>query len=192
MDPSQFGDHFSLPAALARRRVAIAQSCQITYLAQSPWARPRRRAALWTLCSVLRRRSHRSPRRPAEALGKLLPLAVLHAVLRWLLPDRHRNPPPRPYGSNGWGTGPAPELPVPEEPGTTPLQFGPYTSVVEDDTTDWNMGGNGLVPYGEFQSEPGRRADIVDEIPSSRPRGRGHARLLRVPPVEKSPRCSSA
>ena len=97
-------------------------------------------------------------------------------------PNRHWNPPPRPYGSNGWGAGPRPEMPLPEEPGTTPLQYGPYTSVVEDDTTYWNMGGNGLVPYGEFQPGTGRAADIVDEIQASRPRRRGHARLLRTVP----------
>jgi hypothetical protein len=97
-------------------------------------------------------------------------------------PNRHWNPPPRPYGSNGWGAGPMPETSVPDEPGTTPLQFGPYTSVVADDTTYWNMGGNGLVPYGEFQSGSGRQADLIDEIQSSRPRRRAHGRFLRAVP----------
>jgi hypothetical protein len=87
-------------------------------------------------------------------------------------PNRHWNPPPRPYGCDGWGRGPMPEMPVPEEPGTTPLAYGPYTSVVDDDTTYWNMGGNGLVPYGEFQSRPGRAADLVDEIQAGRPQAR--------------------
>lgn len=71
---------------------------------------------------------------------------------RGYCPHRLFNPRPRPYGSNGWGAGPRPDAPLPEEPGTTPLGFGPYTSVVGDDTTFWNMGGNGLVPYGAPQA----------------------------------------
>ncbi|HEV3004067.1 MAG TPA: hypothetical protein VGX78_06370 [Pirellulales bacterium] len=85
-------------------------------------------------------------------------------------PHRLFNPPPRPYGWNGWGAGPAPELALPEEPDTTPLDFGPYTSVVEDDTTYWNMGGNGLVPYGAAEGAATRPFDLVDEIQASRPR----------------------
>lgn len=62
-----------------------------------------------------------------------------------------------------------PELPLPEELGTTPLDFGPYTSVVADDTTYWNMGGNGLVPYGAPQPGVERAPDLIDAIQSSRP-----------------------
>lgn len=106
-------------------------------------------------------------------------------------PHRLFNPPPRPYGSNGWGMGPKAELPLPEDPGTTPLDFGPYTSVVGDDTTFWNMGGNGLVPYGAAQAAPVGPPDLVDAIQASRPRGRAHAQRkvapagpAIVPPVE--------
>lgn len=102
-------------------------------------------------------------------------------------PHRLFNPPPRPYGSNGWGTGPMPEVPIPEEPGTTPLDFGPYSSVVADDTIFWNMGGNGLVPYGAAPSAPVGPPDLVDAIQASRPRRRGHAHFRRaalvVPPA---------
>jgi len=93
-------------------------------------------------------------------------------------PHRLFNPPPRPYGSNGWGKGPMPDAPLPEEPGTTPLNFGPYTSVVADDTTYWNMGGNGLVPYGAPQPDGARPPDLVDEIQASRPHRRGRSHFL--------------
>lgn len=91
-------------------------------------------------------------------------------------PNRHRNPPPRPYGSNGWGDGPRPEMPVPEEPGTTPLNYAAYTSVIDDDTTYWNMGGNGLVPYGAPQPATVRAPDLIDAIQASRP----HRHFRRV------------
>lgn len=84
-------------------------------------------------------------------------------------PNRHWNPPPRPYGSNGWGNGPRPEAPLPDEPGTTPLQYAGFTSVIDDDTTFWNMGGNGLVPYGEPQPTTARPPDLIDAIQASRP-----------------------
>lgn len=87
-------------------------------------------------------------------------------------PQRHSKAPPRRYGSNGWGCGPMPEAPLPEEPGTTPLDFGAYTSVIEDDTTYWNMGGNGLVPYGAPQPAGMRSPDLIDAIEAGRPRGR--------------------
>lgn len=91
-------------------------------------------------------------------------------------PHRLFNPPPRRYGSDGWGRGPQPELPIPEEPGTTPLNYADYTSVVEDDTKYWNMGGNGLVPYGVPQFDEAGTPDLIDAIQASRPRGRlrGH------------------
>lgn len=104
-------------------------------------------------------------------------------------PHRLFNPPPRPYGADGWGRGPGPEMPVPDQPGTTPLQFGRYTSVIEDDTTYWNMGGNGLVPYGAPQPVGARPPDLIDAIQASRPRGRLHRHVHRgasaiVSPVE--------
>jgi hypothetical protein len=100
-------------------------------------------------------------------------------------PHRHFNPPPRPYGWDGWGPGPAPEAPLPDEPDTTPLDFGPYTSVVEDETSYWNMGGNGLVPYGALPDEE-RSADLIDDIQASRPRGRVKTHIRRVVPSEES------
>ncbi|HQU44097.1 MAG TPA: hypothetical protein PK867_14855 [Pirellulales bacterium] len=95
---------------------------------------------------------------------------------------RLSNPRPRPYGSNGWGQGPMPEMPLPEEPDTTPLHYANYTSVVADDTTYWNMGGNGLVPYGAAPPAEVRPADLVDAIQASRPRGRGHANVRGAAP----------
>lgn len=89
-------------------------------------------------------------------------------------PHRLCNPPPRRYGSDGWGRGPGPNSPLPEEPGTTPLGYDGYTSVVADDTTYWNMGGNGLVPYGAPRPAETRAPDLVDAIQASRPRGRIH------------------
>jgi hypothetical protein len=108
-------------------------------------------------------------------------------------PHRLSNPPPRPYGSNGWGAGPRPEAPLPDEPGTTPLQYAGYTSFIDDDTTFWNMGGNGLVPYGEPQPDAPRAPDLIDAIQSGRPhvRRRGHVHvagtLLPEPPAIVSP-----
>lgn len=99
-------------------------------------------------------------------------------------PNRHWNPPPRPYGSNPWGRGPMPEMPLPEEPGTTPLNYAAYTSVIDDDTIYWNMGGNGLVPYGEPPPATARPADLVDAIQASRPRGRRRWHFLPTAPVE--------
>lgn len=95
-------------------------------------------------------------------------------------PHRLFNPPPAPYGSDGWGKGPMPDHPLPKKPGTTPLHYGPYTSVIDDDTIFWDMGGNGLVPYGS--GEPSRIGppDLVDAIQSSRAGG-GHR---HVHPVE--------
>ena len=101
-------------------------------------------------------------------------------------PHRLFNPPPRRYGSDGWGRGPRPELPVPEEPGTTPLNFGPYSSVIEDDTTYWNMGGNGLVPYGAPPGAEVRPPDLIDAIQASRPHGRGCTHFARTV-VEEGP-----
>jgi hypothetical protein len=98
-------------------------------------------------------------------------------------PRRHWNPPPRPYGSNGWGAGPRPEMPLPEEPGTTPLEFGPYTSVVADDTVYWNMGGNGLVPYGSAPPVEARAPDLIDAIQGSRPRGRFRRFFGKAPAI---------
>jgi hypothetical protein len=98
-------------------------------------------------------------------------------------PKRLFNPRPRPYGSDGWGRGPMPEMPLPEEPGTTPLNYAAYTSVIEDDTTYWNMGGNGLVGYGEPPPATARPADLVDAIQASRPRGRRRAHFVPMAPA---------
>lgn len=108
-----------------------------------------------------------------------------HFLLPWYTPyymgyspNRHWNPPPRPYGSDGWGKGPGPDMPLPEDSETTPLDFGPYTSVVEDDTKYWNMGGNGLVPYGADQADAVQSPDLIDAIQASRPRCRVHGHFL--------------
>lgn len=101
-------------------------------------------------------------------------------------PNRHWNPPPRPYGSNGWGWGPMPEEPLPEKPGKTPLHYGGYTSVVDDETTYWNMGGNGLVPYGDPESFRAGPPDLVDEIQASRPRC-GHVHFRTTGPAIFAP-----
>jgi hypothetical protein len=99
-------------------------------------------------------------------------------------PHRLFNPPPRPYGCDGWGKGPMPEEPLPETPGKTPLRYGAYTSVVEDDTTYWNMGGNGLVPYGEQEPFRGGEPDLIDDIQASRAHGHGH--IHHGPHVEET------
>jgi hypothetical protein len=72
-----------------------------------------------------------------------------------------------PYGSDGgWGPGP-----MPEGPGTPPFNYGPFTSVLRDDTLFWRMGGNGLVPYGAPQPPRVGPPDIVDMIQVSRASG---------------------
>lgn len=83
------------------------------------------------------------------------------------LPKRLCNPKPAPYGSDGWGQGPMPDHPFPP-PGETPLGFGPYTSTLLDDTVFWNMGGNGLVPYGTPRPPHGGPPDLVDAIQATR------------------------
>ncbi len=102
-------------------------------------------------------------------------------------PHRLFNPPPRPYGCDGWGKGPGPEMPVPDAPGTTPLHFGRYTSVIEDDTTFWNMGGNGLVPYGTPQPAGSRPPDLIDAIQAGRPHGHIHGHFHRGASAIASP-----
>jgi hypothetical protein len=106
-------------------------------------------------------------------------------------PHRLFNPRPRPYGSDGWGKGPMPEQPLPPEELETPLRYGGYTSVVDDDTTYWNMGGNGLVPYGADRPAAAGPPDLVDAIRSSRPRRGGHAHFHRAhsghPPAIATP-----
>lgn len=89
-------------------------------------------------------------------------------------PHRLFNRRPRPYGSDGWGRGPRPEGPLPPEEAGTVLDFNGYTNVVEDDTTYWNMGGNGLVPYGAPRPDAASTPDLVDAIQASRARRGGH------------------
>jgi hypothetical protein len=73
---------------------------------------------------------------------------------------------PKPlYGCDGgWGPGP-----MPEGPGTPPFNYGPFTSVLTDDTLFWRMGGNGLVSYGAPQPPRVGPPDLVDMIQASRP-----------------------
>ena len=64
-------------------------------------------------------------------------------------PHRLRNPKPLPYGfDGGWGPGP---MPGPRWQGCCCLSastMAPTRPILKDDTIFWNMGGNGLVPYG--------------------------------------------
>ena len=77
-------------------------------------------------------------------------------------------PKPAPYGCDGgWGPGPGPDG-APAVPGTTPLNYGPYTAVLKDDSTYWNMGGNGLVPYGTAPPPHAGPPDLVDQIQATR------------------------
>lgn len=87
-------------------------------------------------------------------------------------PHRLCKPKPLPYGfDGGWGKGPAPDHPMPTNPSETPLRYGAYTSVIADDTTFWNMGGNGLVPYGTPRPAHSGPPDLVDAIQVSRRQG---------------------
>jgi hypothetical protein len=89
-------------------------------------------------------------------------------------PHRCHTPEPPPYGfDGGWGPGPKPKGPIPHDPSGTPLNYGPYTSVLKDDTIFWNMGGNGLVPYGAPPAPRIWAPDLVDLIQVSRKHGGG-------------------
>ncbi len=80
-------------------------------------------------------------------------------------PHRLHQQKPPPYGSDGWGQGP---MPNPNGPSKLPLNFGVYTSVLQDDTIFWNMGGNGLVPYGVPRPPHAGSPDLVDRIQDTR------------------------
>lgn len=86
-------------------------------------------------------------------------------------PHRLCKPKPPPYGSDGWGQGPMPGQDP--DPGPPPLNYGAYTSIIQDDTTFWNMGGNGLVPYGAPRPPHLGPPDLVDAIQVSRAQGGG-------------------
>lgn len=94
-----------------------------------------------------------------------------------------RKPPP--YGfDGGWGPGPRPAAPLPDDPSGTPLHYGAYTSVLADDTAFWNMGGNGLVPYGTPRPPHSGQPDLVDMIQETRAARNGgccHPSLGGVP-----------
>ncbi len=85
-------------------------------------------------------------------------------------PHRLHTPKPPPYGWDGWGPGPMPG-PAPDVSAGPVLKYGPYTSVVQDDTIFWNMGGNGLVPYGTPHPPHQGPPDLVDMIQSTRAGG---------------------
>jgi hypothetical protein len=74
---------------------------------------------------------------------------------------------PPPYGADGWGAGPGPNL----SENARFDNYGPYTSVLKDDTIFWRMGGNGLVPYGAPRPPHGGPPDLVDQIQQSRGNG---------------------
>jgi hypothetical protein len=72
------------------------------------------------------------------------------------------------YGCDGgWGPGPGPGQGL-DAPGSAPLTYGVHSSVLQDDTSFWNMGGNGLVPYGAPHPPRGGPPDLVDMIQTSR------------------------
>ena len=93
-------------------------------------------------------------------------------------PHRLHCPKPLPYGyDGGWGHGPPPDHPIPPVTDVAPLRYGAYTSIVADDTTFWNMGGNGLVPYGTPRPPHDGAPDLVDAIQTSRQQGCGACAL---------------
>ncbi len=53
------------------------------------------------------------------------------------------------------------------------LNYGAYTSILQDDTIFWNMGGNGLVPYGTPRPPHNGPPDLVDAIQVTRQAGPG-------------------
>jgi hypothetical protein len=63
-------------------------------------------------------------------------------------------------------------MPGPGLDGAQP-NYGVFTSIVQDDTTFWNMGGNGLVPYGTPRPPRVGPPDIVDMIQVTRRSGGG-------------------
>lgn len=113
-------------------------------------------------------------------------------------PRRLCTPKPLPYGyDGGWGCGPMPG-PMPDLSGGAQLGYGNYSSVLQDDTVFWNMGGNGLVPYGAPRP-PLFGLDIVTMIQDTRSHGglcnspggalmgmHSGAAPAIVPPTEKS------
>lgn len=103
-------------------------------------------------------------------------------------PHRLCKPEPPPYGfDGGWGEGPMPGHDV---SGPSP-DYGVYTSIVRDDTIFWNMGGNGLVPYGTPRPPHIGPPDLVDMIQVARKHGapiaamNGEALPAILPPTEK-------
>jgi hypothetical protein len=100
-------------------------------------------------------------------------------------PHRLFGPKPPPYG---WEGGCVPG--ATDGPGGN--TYGPYTAVLKDDTTYWNMGGNGLVPYGTPRPPHGEPPDLIDMIQASRGGGCAPAAQSVVsappimPPAEKS------
>jgi hypothetical protein len=85
-------------------------------------------------------------------------------------PKRLHNPKPAPYGSDGWGQGPMPGQDG-HDPSSPLPNYGLYTSIIQDDTIFWNMGGNGLVPYGTPRPPHLGPLDLVDAIQTSWPTG---------------------
>jgi hypothetical protein len=100
-------------------------------------------------------------------------------------PHRLHCPKPLPYGyDGGWGDGPSPDHPIPPPAEYAPLGYGAYTSIITDDTIFWNMGGNGLVPYGTPRPPHGGSPDLVDAIQVSRQQGYGGCpAVLGAPPM---------
>jgi hypothetical protein len=80
---------------------------------------------------------------------------------------------------------------MPVNPGETPLRYGVYTSILQDDTTFWNMGGNGLVPYGTPRLPHNGPPDLVDAIQTTCAQGGGPCVTSPdgapvLPPAEKA------
>lgn len=89
-------------------------------------------------------------------------------------PHRLCDPKPPPYGwDGGWGPGPRPAPPCDGPNAPKYNSFGAYTSILKDDTIFWNMGGNGLVPYGAPRPPHLGPPDLVDAIQSTRAQAYG-------------------
>jgi hypothetical protein len=88
-------------------------------------------------------------------------------------PHRLSDPEPPPYGADGgWGEGPVPGH-ADGAADDAQRRYGTYTAVLRDDSNYWNMGGNGLVPYGTPRPARTGPPDLVDMIQVSRENGCG-------------------
>jgi hypothetical protein len=127
-----------------------------------------------------------APLSPNPTCWRFRPIHVTPYYCGYCAHGHHgRKTPPHPC-NGGWGPGP-----LPEGPGTPPFNYGPFTSVLTDDTLFWRMGGNGLVPYGTPQPPRTTPPDLVDMIQVARASGGCLPPVVDgggpaiVPPLEK-------